>query len=583
MVELQAAFFAFAEGYYQQAQSLCLEILAEYPDCGPAWHLIGVVAQKEGKHKLAIESLQKAIFLDLEDAQAHYNLAVTYNSLGNLEAAQEAYQKAIDLRPSFVAAHYNLGNLCAQRQQLSQAEHCYRKAVHFQPELAQIHANLGFALLYQGKIDGALESFRKALDIDPTNAVAQDNLLLAAHYADFLTPIEVLREHQNWGHKLTQTITSLSPVAPELKQQLRIGYLSPDFCTHSVSYFFEPILAHHRHDIYEIFCYSCTDYEDETTKRLQSYTSNWRSCGSLSDLEIAEQIRADQIDILVDLAGHTTNNRLRVLAYKPSPIQITYLGYPGTSGLPAVDYRITDKWADPTTNDIHYTEKLIRLETGFLCYAPPNVAPPVSSLPAQRKGYITFGSFNNLPKINASVVAIWSEILKAVPNSQLLLKSPPFEDAQTQAEYKRQFVTYGIASNRLSFLGRFPNPEDHLACYEQVDIALDPFPYNGTTTTCESLWMGVPVITLAGTVHASRVGVSLLSSLDLVEFIATTPERYIQIATNLAEDRKKLEAFRASIRFRMAASPLCNAEAFTYHLETIYRQLWQDKHMEDVL
>ncbi len=397
------------------------------------------------------------------------------------------------------------------------------------------------------------------------------------HYATSLDPLEVFLKHKSWGYNLSQMIVPLPPSTVVPKQRLRIGYLSPDFCTHSVSYFFEPLLVHHDTESYEIFCYACIDGGDETTTHLRSLACHWRECARFSDLEIAEQIQADQIDILVDLAGYTTNNRLRVLAYKPALIQLTYLGYPGTTGLPTVDYRITDLWADPLINDVYYTEKLLRVEHGFLCYAPPLSAPPVSSLPVEKNGYITFGSFNNLPKINPSVVALWAEILQAVSNSRLLLKSPPFADAQIRLRYQELFASFNISSERLIFLGRLPNREDHLACYGRIDIALDPFPYNGTTTTCESLWMGVPVITLAGVPHASRVGLSLLSSLGLENLVANTPEQYMQIAIELAKDKQKLEEFRTSIRFWMASSSLCDGETFARQVEALYLKIWQEK------
>jgi protein O-GlcNAc transferase len=577
MSNLQEALAAFSEGSLSQAQNICLDILSEKPDCSPAWHLIGVIAQNQAQYARSTRYLEKALFYDKEDACIYYNLASSYISFNKIEEAIQLYQKAIELRPSFAEAHYNLGNIYAQSQQLSKAECCYRQAAQYQQEHAQTFTNLGFSLLYQGKIGHALESFRKALKINPADEAAQDNLLLATHYAIFLSPLERFLEHQNWGRTLSQAIMPLQPLTVLPKQRLRIGYLSPDFCEHSVSYFFESLLANHSIQAYEIFCYSSLNQEDDVTSRLRSYPSHWRESSHLSDLQLAEQIRTDQIDILVELAGHTTNNRLRVLAYKPAPIQITYLGYPGTTGLPGVDYRITDFWADPLLNDAYHTEKLLRLKSGFLCYLPPTTAPSVSMLPAQRNGYITFGSFNNLPKINPSVVELWAGILKDAPDSRLLLKSAPLGDKQTQVDYENQFAAFGIPSDRLIFLGRLPTQADHLASYAQIDIGLDPFPYNGTTTTCESLWMGVPVITLAGTAQASRVGVSILSCIGLDECIADTPEQYLQIAIELANNKQKLEDFRTSIRFWMAASPLCDGEAFTRRLENTYRQIWQEK------
>jgi predicted O-linked N-acetylglucosamine transferase (SPINDLY family) len=305
-------------------------------------------------------------------------------------------------------------------------------------------------------------------------------------------------------------------------------------------------------------------------------SDRWFSTIGESDDRVAQQVYADQVDILVDLAGHTVNNRLRVLALKPAPVQVTYLGYPSTTGLSQINYRFTDQWADPPGHsDPLYTEKLIRLPHSFLCYQAPEDAPEVAALPSLSSGYITFGSFNTIQKVNEEVIALWSKLLTAIPSAHLLLKCKSFSDRSTMTRYRDQFTTYGINPERLNLVGHQQATQDHLSLYHQVDIALDPFPYNGTTTTCEALWMGVPVITLAGNSHVSRVGVSLLKAVDLPDLIAATPENYVDKAIALAKDLEQLAQLRGNLRLQMAQSPLCNASQFVNGLEQVYRQLWQ--------
>jgi predicted O-linked N-acetylglucosamine transferase (SPINDLY family) len=303
----------------------------------------------------------------------------------------------------------------------------------------------------------------------------------------------------------------------------------------------------------------------------------WRMITGMKDADVAQLMRKDQIDILVDLAGHTSDNRLLVFARKPAPIQVTYLGYPGSSGLSTMDYRISDNFADPPgmTESLH-TEKLVRLPHGFLCYRPPASAPDVGPLSADKTGFITFGSFNHLAKITHFTVKMWAKILKQIPNSRLLIKSQGLNDPAWRKALSDRFAAQGIGEDRLEMLAKIPSLGNHLQLYHRIDIALDPFPYHGTTTTLEAMWMGVPVISLAGKTHASRVGVSLLSNTGLTELIAQSPEEYVQIATKLAGDLPRLRELHANLRPRLAASPLLDAKTFARDIEAAYRQMWRD-------
>ncbi|HMD55082.1 MAG TPA: hypothetical protein VKJ65_11085, partial [Phycisphaerae bacterium] len=356
------------------------------------------------------------------------------------------------------------------------------------------------------------------------------------------------------------------------------GYVSGDFREHSVTYFLQGLFAAHDPGQVEIFCYADLRNSDHVTSRLKSFVHHWQNITGKSDSDVAEIIRRDGIDILLDLAGHTADNRLLAFARKPAPVQVTYLGYPGTTGLGTVDYRFTDAYADPPgQDDKFYSEKLLRLNNTFLCYEPPDVAPPVGPLPAlKRSGAIIFGCLNMLPKINAKVVELWAQILKQTPESRMLLKNASLSDLSAREHLLQLFTNCGIGPDRLELHGWMASSKEHLQLYNQIDLALDTFPYNGTTTTCEALWMGVPVVTLAGHVHMSRVGVSLLSNAGLPELIAQTPEEYVQIAVKLAGDLPKLNELRGTMRQRMQKSPLMDSRRFAHNVEEAYRNMWRN-------
>jgi predicted O-linked N-acetylglucosamine transferase (SPINDLY family) len=361
-----------------------------------------------------------------------------------------------------------------------------------------------------------------------------------------------------------------------LERKLKIGYVSPDFRSHAVASFIEPVLAHHDQERFEIFAYYNHGQNDMVTQRLRKYCHHWRNIAAMSDEEVAELIREDEIDFLIDLAGHTGHNRLLVFARKPAPIQVTWLGYPDTTGLSTMDYRITDGFADPVdmTEDFH-TEQLIRLPECFSVYHVPEEYPEVSRLPALENGYITFGSFNNFSKTTPEVIALWAKILRSVPDSRLMLKYSGLSDSSMKRMVREAFARLDIHPSRVELLGKDPSHVTHLQRYYQLDIALDTFPYCGTTTTCEALWMGVPVITLAGSSHVSRVGSSLMSNLGYTEMIASSQQKYVAIAVGLAPDIDRLSAIREELRDRMADSPLMDSTRFTQHLENAYKEMWR--------
>jgi predicted O-linked N-acetylglucosamine transferase (SPINDLY family) len=428
-----------------------------------------------------------------------------------------------------------------------------------------------------GLTQEAEQCYYRALQIRPDYAKTYHALLIAANYHSD-DPERIMREHLAWGehHRSLKPEENRFANPPDPQRRLRLGYVSPDFRTHSVAFFLEPLLAHHDPATVEVYAYAHVPRPDAVTERLKTRVQGWRDIHGLSDDQVADLIRQDRIDILVDLAGHTANNRLLVFARKPAPIQVTYLGYPNTTGLTAIDYRLTDALADPPgETERYHTETLIRLPHGFLCYQPPSHAPAVAPPPAAVNGYVTFGSFNNLAKVTPKVVEVWARILKAVEGARVVMKNKSFSDAATRERCHEQFIRHGIERERIALRDRLTALEDHLGLYHQIDLALDTFPYHGTTTTCEALWMGVPVITLAGHTHAARVGVSLLTRVGLPELIAQNEDDYVERAVALAQDLPRLTELRATLRQRMTQSPLCDAPAFTRNLEAAYREMWR--------
>ena len=447
--------------------------------------------------------------------------------------------------------------------------------------------NKGGQLLSQGMAKEAIDQYQMALVLAPEKPFIQSNYLYALNYQPTPDMGKIFAAHKKFGElhenvaaksaALQSPITSNAATNAATKEQrpLRIGYVSSDFRHHAVSHFIEPVLAAHDKNKFQLFAYYHHTVVDDMTKRIQSHVSHWRSLVGKSDADIAAMIRADGIDILIDLAGHTATNRLPMFARKPAPLQVTWLGYPNTTGLSTMDYRITDAFADPPgMTDAFHTEKLHRMPETFSCYSAPADAPAVSPLQAKRTGRVTFGSFNNFAKITAEVITVWSNILKRIPTATLFLKYKDLESVPMTQYIHNQFMTRGVLVSQLRIQGDDASHVEHMARYNNIDIALDPFPYNGTTTTLDALWMGVPVITLAGASHVGRVGVSQMSNLGLQELIAKNQDDYVNIAVGLAGNIEKLSALRAGMRERMLASPLMNVERFARNLEQGYEQMW---------
>jgi predicted O-linked N-acetylglucosamine transferase (SPINDLY family) len=550
------------------------------PDHFGAYNNLGLALQKMGKIDEAITCYQNALEINPQCAEALNNLGLLMKEAGYFDEAIANYQKALQIKSDYTDALNNLGTAWDVKGHLSQAISCYRKTIEIDPYYVHAYNNLGSALKDSGDLREAERYFRHALHIQSDYIAAQSNMLLTMNYDSRYTAETVFSEHIQFAERFEKPLTAdqvphLNEPAPD--RRLRIGYVSPDFKRHSVSYFIEPVLLSHNHDNYEIYCYADVLVPDDVTRRLHGYADNWLNIVGKSDKDVAALIRAHKIDILVDLAGHTAKNRMLAFARKPAPIQISWIGYPATTGLSVMDYKIVDHYTNPPGMTEHlYSENLIRMPKSFLCYLPERDNPDVVPLPALKSGYVTFGSFNTFAKVTPEIMGLWSNILKSVPGSCLLMKAKSLSDKSIRDFIIDLFKQKGIDSERIELLGWEPLLKSHLETYSRIDIALDTFPYHGTTTTCEALYMGVPVITLEGNTHASRVGVSLLSNVDLVELIGSTREEYIARAVDLAHDLEKLQSLRQRLRDMMLQSPLTNRESFTLILEKYYRNIWMN-------
>ena len=574
------------QGRLEEAIASYRRALALKPDLAYTHVNIGNTLMDLGKQEEAIASYRRALALKPDYAEAHNNLGNALKDQGRLEEAVASYRRALTLNTDYAEAYYNLGIILKDQGRLGEAIASYRQALTLKSDYADAHNNLGNALKAQGKLDEAIASYRRALALKPDYAEAHSNLLFCLNYRSDMTQKEIYDESLQWAktfQESSRTDDAIYANSLRTDRRLRIGYVSPDFRVHSVAFFIEPVIRAHNREKVEVFCYANVKKPDKVTQRMQAEVDHWVNIVGQSNGTVAARIRKDKIDILVDLAGHTSNNSLPLFALKPAPVQVSWLGYPNTTGLKTMDYRFTDTVADPEGEaDRLHTEKLIRLEHGFLCYQPSASAPEVGELPCQENGYITFGSFNNLTKVTPEVIKAWAKILHAVPDSRLLLKAKQLTDDETRAHFEEMFALEGIAPKRLEMHKRLANQAEHLGLYSRVDIGLDPFPYNGTTTTCEALWMGVPVVTLLGGRHAGRVGASILHRVGLDELVASSVTKYIELAQALAFNRDHLEGKRLSLRSRMQGSELLDSGVFTVHLEETYGRIWR-KYCESIL
>ncbi|QUD87231.1 O-linked N-acetylglucosamine transferase, SPINDLY family protein [Phenylobacterium montanum] len=608
---VREAIAAFGRGDHAGAVVLAERVLAIDPDHFDALQLRGAAAFRQGRLAEAEADLRAAMQLDPSRPEPAWNLIAVLRARGELEGAEAVGLSAIEASPEAPEPHNNLGSVYLDRNEASRAEACFRIAIQHRPGMADAWTNLAWtlnrlgraaeaeaaarqslalnpndansynnlatALMHQDRLVEAGDAFQTALTKRPGFVMAHSNLLFCLNYHPSLPAEAIFAEYRRWNEVHAAPLAPSEPPAfafGDPGRRLRIGYVSPDFRHHAVSFFIEPLLAAHDKSQVEVFCYAEVANPDAVTERFKAHADHWRSTVGLSDAEVADLVRQDGIDVLVDLAGHTAHNRLLAFARRAAPVQLAHMVGSGcTSGLTEMDGFLADEALAPVGAQVLFSEPLIRLPRIPLVYAPPEGMPQVSPLPALKKGHVTFGCFSRTARMNDDVLDLWTEILKQVPGSRLMLNAKPFQEEATREAFERRFEARGIEAERLDLVFTSPQPNTW-AAYGAVDIALDPFPHNAGTTTIEALWLGVPVISLADRPPMGRFGKSILGAVGLDDWAVDTPQDYVAKAVAAAGDLKALKALRAGLRQRVEASPLRDAEGLARAMEAAYRSAW---------
>jgi len=555
---------------YQQA----IALQPEYPD---PHNNLGELWRRRAEFERAVECYRTAIALQPTYAEAHNNLGIALEELGQLPAAIASYRRAIDEQPRMAAAWNNLGRALQSGGAWDDALACYQQAVALDPQHAGAYNNLGTAWRDQGQLAAALACYQQALQLNPDLAMAHSNRLCALRCDPAVTPAVLAAGEAEFDQRFAAPLRAAwQPHAnsPEPDRPLRLGFISPAFSRGPIGSFLLRVLESLDRAAGEVYCYSDRTHDDTLTARFQAASLVWRRSAGLSDEQLAAQIRDDRIDMLFDLTGHAPSNRLLVFARRPAPIQLTWIDSVGSSGLTAMDYVLADDRLIPPQREGQYTERVLRMPHGYVCYEPAAVAPAVGPLPAQAAGYVTFGSFNQPAKIHAAVVGLWSEILRRVPGARLVMQYRGLTGTRAERHYRQLFDAQQLDPGRVELRPHAPL-DQYLAAYQRIDVALDPFPHCGGLTTCDALWMGVPVVTCPGETFASRQSLSHLSAVGLTETIARNLDEYVEIAVRLASNLPHLAELRAQLRDQMARSPLCDGPRFAADFLTLLRDVWR--------
>jgi protein O-GlcNAc transferase len=547
--------------------------IALSPDYALAHSNLGLTLHELGKLDEAKASFKQAIALNPDLAVAHYNMGNTLKKLGTLVQAEASYKQAIALNPNFCEAHYNVGVMLQELGRLNEAQASYKQAIALNPDYALAHNNLGVTLQELGKFDEAEVSYTKAIALKPYDSEAHSNRLMLAGSMLF-DPGNYQKYAAYFSNITSKRVGKHFTSWPDIKEskRLRIGFVSGDFRSHPVGYFIESLLVKLQQSSIDLFAYPTLNKEDPITGRLKPLFHHWHSLVGLSDEQAAQRINNDKIHILFDLSGHTAHNRLPVFAWKPAPLQVSWLGYFASTGLPEIDYILGDPFVTPVQEAEHFIEKIWQLPESYLCFTPPDLDLKVCPLPAFSKEFITFGCFNKLSRMTDEVVSVRAEILHSVPESRLFLKDQQLEHDANRDRVVSRFASCGVTADRLILEGR-DKREDYLACYNRVDLALSPFPYGGGTTSLEGLWMGVPVLTKTGNHFLSHVGESIAHNSGLSDWVAADNNDYIDKAIAFASDLEKLAALRRGLREQVLGSPFFNAEKFAFHFEQTIREM----------
>jgi protein O-GlcNAc transferase len=563
------------QGKVQDALSHWYEALGYQPDLPNAHNNLASALLNQGKLDEAVRHSRLALRSRPDYPEAHNNLAGALQLLGQYQDAVAHARRALRLKPDYAHAHSNLGHSLGDLGLLDEAVASLRHAIHLDPGYVEAFNNLGNVLKDQGRLDEAIECYQQCRKLDPAKQMCHSNLFFCMPYHPRYNSRAISEELRCWELVHAQCLADgtrsfTNDRSPQ--RRLRIGYVSADFYDHVVGSNIWPLLRNHDRSQFEITLYANQARSDSMTEKFRKSADAWLTIAGWPDSQVADRILQDGIDILVDLAVHSSDNRLLVFARKPAPVQVTFAGYPGSTGLRAIDYRLTDSCLDPPgMNDGCYAEESYRLPHSFWCFDPQTTEPPVAPLPALQKGFITFGCLNRFCKVNDEVLHLWGQVLRAVKRSRLLLLAPPGSHRQRTRDF---LVRQGIDAERLEFCSRKRRFE-YLSLYHQVDLMLDTFPYNGHSTTLDALWMGVPVITLVGSTVVGRAGLSQLTNLGLEELAARTPDDYVRLAVDWAGDLARLQILRSGLRERMKRSPLMDAAGFTRGIEAAYRAMWR--------
>lgn len=560
----------------EEAEDCFRSALQIEPNFAEANNSLGAIISDMGRLNESESCYRRALLAKPDYAEAHNNLATNLRAQGRLAESEASSRQALRIKPDFAEGYGNLAMTLKEMGRLTEGELSARRALEIKPDSAEMHNNLGYFLLDLGLFNEAENHFRQALRINPDYFTAHSNLLFLLNNKAEIDPTYAFSEACQYGRNVTKKAIPFTQWATKTQPKLlRIGFVSGDFRRHSVGYFIANLLAQFDPTSVELIAYPTEPIVDDLTAKIKSHFAEWHPLYGLSDEAAARLIHNEGIHVLIDLSGHTRNNRLPVFAWKPAPVQASWLGYLNTTGVAAIDYLIADSWSLPDSEEIHFTEKILRLPESYLCFTPPDVDVTVSTLPALKNGYITFGSFNNLTKMNDQVVATWARILISVPESRLYLKTQQLLDSTVRQNTIERFAKHGIDAQRLILEGYAPQRSEHFSAYNQIDIALDPFPYPGITTSVESLWMGVPVLTLAGERFISRQGVSQLMNAGLPEWIASDIDDYIARAVFHSNDLQSLSALRNRLRQQVTASPIFDASRFARHFEAAMWTMWE--------
>lgn len=601
-----------AAGNRKAALAQLRETVRRAPGYIQAWLNLGNTLREDRQFEAAAAAYREALKAAPDAPLILNNLGNVQREMGDFAGAVATYRRAVAIAPGYVDALTNMGSAALAGGEIATAIEVLDRAAVLDPNNGLVQILLGRSMVYATRVEEAEKAYKRAIEISPADveprsdlaelygrlglvsrAVAElreldalapstpdrlSTLLFLANYEELDDPMRIVEEARRYGRALDRSYQITHRALDRGRNQpLRVGLVSSDFRDHVVMKFLVGVLPHIDRTRAELFAYSSTPVRDELTGQLRQIIPNWLDAEKLDDLSLARQIADDRIDVLVDLGGHTEHTRLSMFAMRPAPVQVTWLGYSGTTGVPEIDYIIGDAFVIPANEEPQLVETPWRMPDSYLCFTPPKDDVDVGPLPALAAGHITFGSFNNLGKLSEGTLALWARVLNVVPGSRLLIKSPPLSDPRVTRENAARFLRHGIDADRVTFAGRIPGYATHLDAYNRVDIALDPFPYNGTTTSAEALWMGVPVLSLRGNRFIGHVGESMLVSAGLSDWVATDPDDYLRKVVSFTTNLTELAQLRARLRSQMLASPLCDSERFARNLVDAFRGMWQAK------